>query len=360
MTDSLEKPTVRSEAVMAEYYGRLAPLNLAPLWERLHYLVPKRPNGAAAPARWDYDRDIRPVLMEAGLLVTAEEAERRVLLLENPGLGGHSSATTSLYAGVQLVSPGEVARAHRHTQTALRFILEGDGAYTAVAGERTRMYPGDLVTTPSWAVHDHGNDSAAPMVWLDVLDIPLVAFLGVGFAEGVATQTQATSRPIGDSDTRYAGNLVPVDWRSTGERSPILNYPYARSRETLQALAGAGDPDPWHGFKMRYLNPASGGHVSPTIGAFIQLLPAGLETRPYRCTDAAIYSVVEGEGESRIADQLIRWKPRDIFVAPSWAVQSHRASSDAVLFSASDRPVHEKLGLWREERGPGAAASSIS
>jgi hypothetical protein len=78
-----------------------------------------------------------------GTLITAREAERRVLVLENPGLRGASSITRTLYAGLQLILPGEVAPSHRHTQSALRFVLEGKGAYTAVDGERASMHPGD-------------------------------------------------------------------------------------------------------------------------------------------------------------------------------------------------------------------------
>lgn len=288
--------------------------------------------------------------MEAGHLITAKEAERRVLILENPGLPGLSAITPSLYAGLQLILPGEVAPAHRHTQSALRFVIEGSVACTAVDGERTLMQPGDFVITPSWTWHDHGNDSDTPVVWLDGLDIPLVRFFGAGFQEPGAADRQAVARPTGDNLARYGANLLPVDWVPERPSSPIFNYPYARTRETLATLVRNGPPDPAHGHKLRYVNPATGGPPMPTISAFIQLLPAGLTTAEYRSTDATIFSVVEGEGRSRIGDAEFAWKPRDIFVAPSWLPQSHIASSEAVLFSFSDRGVQQALGLWREQR----------
>ena len=343
--------TSTTPAQMTEFYRELASQDMAPLWESLHTLVPKTPATPVEAAHWDYDAVVRPQLMRAGQLISAKQAERRVLILENPGLRGKASITHTLYAGLQLILPGEIAPAHRHSQSALRFIVEGSGAYTAVGGERTIMQPGDFVLTPNWRWHDHGNDSDGPMVWLDGLDIPIVAFLDAGFAETGNSETQTLSRPTGDSEARYASNLLPVDWKPESGNSPILNYPYGRSREALEALSRNGPADPCHGYKLRYVNPANGGAPMPTIGAFIQLLPSSLRTARYRSTDSTVYSVVEGIGESTIGGRRIRWKPRDIFVAPSWHWQEHLASDDAVLFSFSDRPVQQALGLWREERG---------
>ena len=332
------------------FYEKIAGGNLAPLWERLHGLVTPQPVTPCQPAIWHY-RDVRPYLMQAGGLISAEEATRRVLILENPGLKGQTSITHSLFAGLQLILPGEVAPAHRHTQSALRFIVEGDGAYTAVDGERTTMRPGDFVITPSWTWHDHGNETEEPMVWLDGLDIPIVRLLDASFAEPGATDTQAVTRREGDNAARFANNLLPVDWRPAVKTTPVFNYPYTRSRESLDVLSRNEEPDPCHGHKLRYVNPATGDFAMPTIGAFIQLLPKGFATRPYRSTDATVFVGVEGSGQSRVGDQVFDWEPHDIFVVPSWVSVGHQAAQDAVLFSYSDRPVQEKLGLWREQRG---------
>lgn len=332
------------------YYERISHENMAPLWESLHVLVPPQPRTPVKPAKWDYDDAVRPLLMEAGGLITADEAERRVLMLQNPGLGGQAAITQSLYCGFQLILPGEVARTHRHSQSALRFIVEGEGAYTTVNGEKIPMRPGDLVLTPSWNWHDHGNETDQPMVWLDGLDIPLISFFDVGFAEAANVESQEPTAPLGDSLARFGSNFAPVDWRPKAKASPMLHYPYGQARAVLEAMRRAGPADPCHGWKMRYINPASGGSVMATIGAFIQMLPPGEATAPYRCTDGTVYTVVEGTGTSTIGDVTFDWKPRDVFVAPSWTWQSHRAHDDAVLFSLSDRPVQQGLDLWREER----------
>lgn len=334
-----------------DFYRRIGRDDMAPLWEVLHALVTPEPSSPVVPHIWRYEKVARPFLMEAGELITAREAERRVLILQNPGLGGQSAVTRSLYAGLQLVLPGDVAPSHRHTQNALRFIIEGSNAFTAVNGERTMMHPGDLVITPAWHWHDHGNDSKEPMVWMDALDIPLVSFFDASFAEAGNAEAQEVNRPVGHSDMRFGNNLAPVDWKPETPSSPIFNYPFARSRETLAVMAAHDQPDACHGHKLRYVNPASGGHVTPTIAAFIQLLPAGFESAPYRSTDATVFLVVEGEGESRMGEIRLRWKPRDIFVAPSWLPLVHKTHGEAVLMSFSDRAAQEKLGLWRQARG---------
>ena len=332
------------------YYQRIAASGLTPLWEVIHDLVTLEPRTQAVPALWRYD-EIRPFVLESGDLITAKEAERRVLVLENPGLKGQSRITQSLYAGLQLILPGEVAPAHRHSPSALRFIIEGEGAYTAVEGERTHMAPGDFVITPSWSWHDHGNETDTPMIWLDGLDIPITELLSVGFAEAHNTDSQALARPAGDALARYGSGMLPVDYKSESAASPVFNYPYTRTREALEQMRRAEEWDPCHGLKLRYVNPASGAHAMATMATFMQLLPQGFSGADYRATDGTVYSVVEGRGRCHIGDRVFEWGPRDTFVVPSWHVHRHEALEDAVLFSFSDRPVQEKLGLWREARG---------
>jgi gentisate 1,2-dioxygenase len=262
---------------------------------------------------------------------------------------GSSCITRSLYAGLQLILPGEVAPAHRHTQTALRFVIEGLGAYTAVDGERTTMRPGDFIITPSWTWHDHGNDSDEPMIWLDGLDIPMVAFFDAGFMQRSDEVTQSQTRPQRDAEYRYGANLLPYEYESRSRNSPLFTYPYERSREALEQLRRGAAWHAVHGLKMQYVNPATGGYPMPTIAAFIQLLPKDFQGQAYRSTDATVFCVVEGRGVSRIGGQEFAWGPRDVFVVPSWASVSHHADEDCVLFSFSDRPAQKSLGLWREE-----------
>ena len=337
-----------------QLYRDMDPHHLTPLWEVLHALVPPQPDTPCVPALWKYDA-VRPYLMRAGEVITAEEAVRRVLILENPKLRGQSAITQSLYAGLQLILPGEVAPSHRHTQSALRFIVEGEGAYTAVDGERATMRPGDFIITPSWTWHDHGHEADAPVVWLDGLDIPMVRFFDAGFAQNDASRWQQVTRSEGSSFARYGHNMAPVRGTSPyGRTSPIFSYPYDRSREALEALERSAPIDAWDGVKLRYVNPLTGGWPMPTIGTFLQKLPAGFQGRGWRQTDGAVYSVVEGEGEVVVTrgEQEVRYAfgPRDTFVIPSWHTARLSSSQGCVLFSFSDRPVHEALGIHNEER----------
>jgi len=341
-----------NQAAREAFYTAIEPERMSALWSVMGEIITPAPKSPCVPYLWHYEL-VRKRLMEAGDLITAKEAERRVLVLENPGLRGQSKVTTSLYAGVQLVMPGEVAPAHRHTQSALRFVLEAQGGHTTVAGERTEMAVGDFVITPNWEWHDHGNEADEPIFWLDGLDIPLVQFFDASFAEGFGEDEQPVGRPLGDSLARYGANMLPMGYEKKTPTSPIFNYPYERSREALEQMRRSEEWDPCHGLKMRYINPVDGGWAMPTIGACLQLLPQGISTGKYRCTDASVFVPVEGSGRTIIDGESFSWGPRDIFVIPSWREVVHEADDDAILFSFSDRPVQEKLGLWRERRGNG-------
>ncbi|MCU0897192.1 MAG: gentisate 1,2-dioxygenase [Burkholderiales bacterium] len=330
------------------FYEKIDQACVTPLWEVLHALVPPAPRTPCVPHLWRYDA-LRPWLMESGRLITAKEAVRRVLILENPGYRGNSAVTHSLYAGLQLILPGEVAPSHRHTQSALRFIVEGTGAFTAVDGERVTMHPGDFIITPSWTWHDHGNPGTEPVVWLDGLDIPIVQFFDAQFAENYPTEQQPVGRTEGESFARFGSNLMPLDFRPKSRTSPLFWYPYGRTREALAELARAEAPHAAHGHKMRFVNPATGGWPMPTIGTFIQLLPKRFKGAPYRSTDGACFSVIEGKGRVRVGGAVFEFGPRDHFVVPSWHAYSLEADDEAVLFSFSDRPVQEALDLWREQ-----------
>ena len=337
--------TAVSNPNRARLSSEIAQLNMKPLWERVMRL---KPGTAAQPVIWRW-RNVQPFLMRAAELITTQEAERRVLMLENPALRGTTFATTTLYAGLQVILPGEIARMHRHAPNALRFIIEGEGAYTAVEGERVMMKPGDFVTTPNWAWHDHGNVGSEPVVWLDGLDLAFANLFGAHFREEYPQETQPVTRVVGDAGARFGANLLPLEYRPKGHASPILSYPYDRTREALELIARSGDPHPAHGYKLRYTNPATGGYPFPTMAVFMQWLPKGYAGRRVRSTDGAVCCVVEGRGAAVIGENRIDFSAHDVFVVPSWEYYEFAADTDCVLFSYSDRAAQEALGFWREE-----------
>lgn len=336
-----------TSAVRQAYYDRISKLDMAPLWEVLKGLVAKEPNTPCVPAIWRFD-DAKRLVMESGDIISAEEAERRVLVLENPALRGRSRITQSLYAGLQMILPGEIAPAHRHTASAIRLVLDGEGAYTAVEGEKTMMRRGDFIITANWAAHDHGHLGKDPMIWLDVLDIPTINFFDTGFAEHLDRATQSNTREDGDSWARFGSGVLPDGAQVRKDRSPIINYPYAKMRPILERLRDADEIDPRHGARIRYANPLTGGWATPIMGPHLSLLPKGFKGGPYRSTDGTIFACIEGEGTTKIDGKDFQWKPGDVFVVPSWKEYAHSANGEAVLFGISDRPAQEALGLWRE------------
>ncbi len=344
-------PKHNIEAMRRAYYQRIAKHDMKPLWRVMDSLITDEPITRCAPVVWHY-RDVKSLVMESGTLITAEEAKRRVLILENPALRGESRVTNTLFAGIQMILPSEVAPAHRHAASAVRFVLDGEGAYTAVDGEKTFMSPGDFVITANWAAHDHGNPSDKPMLWLDVLDLPAIGFFEVSFAEDFDEPMQAPRRQDGDSLSFYGSGVLPDGTPAKDlkmKRTPIINYTYAHTRPIVERLLQAGDVDKRHGARVRYANPVNGGAVLPTMGAALAMLPKGFRGEPYRSTDGTVFVCAEGEGTTNVDGHVLDWSANDVFVVPPWKRHFHTAAKQSVLFSISDRPAQEALGLWRED-----------
>ena len=334
------------EAMREAYYARIAKHAMTPLWKVMSTLVPDEPVTRCVPAVWHFD-DVKALVMEAGGLITAEEAKRRVLILENPAMRGESRITNTLFAGIQMIMPGEIAPAHRHVSSAIRFVLDGEGAYTAVEGEKAFMAPGDFVITANWAPHDHGNPSDKPMLWLDVLDAPAVNFFETSFGEDFESPPQPTTRQDGDSLSFYGSGVLP-DGAPAINRTPVINYTYARTRPIIERMLQSGEIDKRHGARVRYANPSNGGPVLPTMGAFLAMLPKGFRGEPYRSTDGTIFACAEGRGTTNVDGEVLEWRRNDVFVVPPWKRYFHNAAEQSVLFSISDRPAQEALGIWRE------------
>jgi gentisate 1,2-dioxygenase len=304
---------------------------------------------ATLPYLWKY-QDFRPLLFKAAEMVPIELAERRVLVMANPGITSDWQATSTLLANLQIILPGEVARSHRHSASALRLVIEGTGAYTAVDGERSFMEPGDFVTTPNWTWHDHGNDGDQAMIWLDGLDVPLVQTTEAMFYEVYEAEQYPIVNPDDMSIRLYGGGPLKPTWVKHNQYfSPLLNYKFATTYETLKAMAEQTDGSPHDGISVEYTNPMTGGPALATISCFASLLAPGLHTKAHRHTGGTICHVVKGKGHSVIQGKVFRWDEKDTFVVPSWHWHEHHAESEAVLFSYSDSAVITPLGLYREE-----------
>lgn len=350
-TDGIvETVNLAAEEGRMGFYDRASAENLAPLWRVLHGLVTVEPKVSAIPAHFPYAK-IRPYLMEACDLIGTEEAERRVMVLENPGLVGQSRLTPSLFCGYQIILPGEIAPAHKHVASALRFIVEGSDAYSAIAGEKTMMEVGDFVITPSMTWHDHGNESDGPMVWIDGLDMHIVNMFSASFRESYPGATHPTLKPEGGTMAEVGYNMVPEGYKHTSQTSPIFNYPYRRTRDALHDLARFREADACHGFRLNYINPLTGGSAMPTISTAMRLIPKGFVTEAYRSTAATVFNVVEGKGKVHVGDNVYEVIEKDTFVVPSWFPLIIESEEDIVIFSYSDQVCQEKLDFFREKRG---------
>jgi gentisate 1,2-dioxygenase len=333
------------------YLNGLSQYNVGPLWKHLRQALAPEPKSQAKPFLWRW-KELRPQLLRAGELVSAAEAERRVLMLLNPGIEGRIATTHTLYGGLQLILPGEIAATHRHTPNALRFIMEGEGAYTVVDGEKMTMSFGDFVLTPNWTWHDHGSESTGPVVWLDGLDLPLTILLEGVFFEPYPREAQAWTKPVNNSVAEYGkSGLLPTWQRPTGAHSPLLKYAWKEAREAVASLS-ANAESPFDGAIVEYVNPVNGGPSLATMASFLQKLKPGQKTSAHRHSASAVYLAVEGHGQTMIDGKAYEWLPGDVFALPTWCWHAHEnlsASEDAVLFSFNDAPVMTAFNWYREE-----------
>jgi gentisate 1,2-dioxygenase len=277
--------------------------------------------------------------------------ERRALQLFNPGFGGQFATTPTLVGAVQVLLPGETARAHRHSASAIRFITRGSGAYTRVNGERLYMSEGDLVLTPNWTWHDHNNDAAAPVVWMDGLDVPLVKYLDAWFFELYPDRQAADLLPPGISRRLYGHASLKPTWRQEQpSHSPLMLYSWRQTSEALAALRDQ-EGDPHDGVALEYTHPLSGGPVIPTMSCWIQLLRPGQHLKAHRHTGSAVYCAFKGNGTTVIDGQAFNWTEGSYIALPPWSMHEHINTSDedALLFSIRDTPLLKAMGLYREE-----------
>ncbi|HZS65481.1 MAG TPA: cupin domain-containing protein [Burkholderiales bacterium] len=317
------------------------------LWEIASQMTPQpRPEAIAYQWKWSL---LKEVVKQSATAVPVGD-ERRAMQLFNPGLNGQWATTNTLIAAVQVLLPGEVARAHRHSPAAIRFIMQGDGAYTAVEGEKVIMHPGDFILTPSWQWHDHGNETNETVVWMDGLDVPLTKSLNAMFFEMGKELKAAHGKPANGSQALYGhGKLTPTWTKERPLFSPLMLYSWAQTLEALHDLRNH-DGSPYDGISLEYTHAQTGGPVLPTMSCRVQMIRKGEKTKAKRVTGSSIFHVVQGRGRSLIDGKTFDWEKGDIIALPSWAEHNfaNTGTEDAILFSISDRPVLEALGFYRE------------
>lgn len=335
------------EELPPEYLDQLAAQNAKPLWPSMRGILPyDRPDRLTRPHIWRYE-ELRPLLLQAGDLTPIEKAERRVLMLANPGLDPQPFATASIFFGLQLILPGESAPTHKHTPSAVRLIIEGEGGFTTVEGQRCPMEKGDVILTPAGLWHEHEHSGTGPMVWLDALDAPLVVRLEASYCTEGDPQS-SPNRPDA-SQTRFRrSGLVPYETLARApENYPLIRYPWTEVREALEAIAGEAGPD--EAVQLAYVNPETGRECMPILGFSAIMLRPGEELAPLRRSASTGFLVVSGTGESDIDGTSFTWKEDDVFVSPTHGqIRLRNASSKkpAYLIQVDDAPLQRKLGFY--------------
>jgi gentisate 1,2-dioxygenase len=346
------------QARLAELYKDFQAAGMTPLWLTREGLMPLHPEPKAVPHVWRW-ADLLPLAARSAELVpVGRGGERRAISLGNPGLSGDPYTTPTLWAAIQYLAPGEDAPEHRHSQSAFRFVLQGEGVWTVVDGDPVAMRRGDLLLTPGWQFHGHHNVSDTPMAWLDGLDIPLVAETDQGFFEFGPDQVRTHATPERSHSERLWGGpgLVPVALAGTRPASPLMAYRWAHTDAALTAqleLEEGGIPgvlEPGHA-AVRYSNPTNGADALTTMRTEFHRLRPAARTRPARTSASSVWQVFEGAGSVLLGDSERSVARGDIIAVPAWTRFSLAATSQLDLFTFSDAPVFEKLNLLRNEAG---------
>jgi len=351
--NQIGRAIVQDDDELTSYYKELEQFNTGALWTVANDIEPWEPQANSVPVLWKYD-DIRPYVVKASELVSPEKAGRRVVYLRNPKRKDVSAVCGWLFSGIQIMKPGEKTSAHRHAASALRFVMEGECAYTVVDGHRIDIGARDFVLTPNSTWHDHGVDeSGKTSIWQDGLDIPLTNALEANYYAVHKDIHQTQQYPANDSPLTYGSpGLMPDSDKWNKPYSPLMLFGWNKTYEALLNYARVTDGSPYDGVMLRYTNPKDGGYIMQTMSASMQMLRPAEKTKAHRHTGNVIYNVAKGFGTSIINGKEFHWKEKDIFCVPSWYWHEHKnnsTSEDACLFSFNDLPVMDKLGFYREE-----------
>jgi len=338
------------EDLPQSYRDDLKNLNLVPLWPSLRaVLPPKVPTRQTQPTHWAYST-LKPLLLQAGELTPIEKAERRVLVLANPGHGLEKmQASAAMYLGMQLLLPGELAPAHKHTPNAVRMVVEGEGAWTLVNGEKCPMSRGDLILTPTGLWHEHGHDGNGPVIWLDVLDLPLVYYTETSYHEEGPSQSVVAGQGV----KAYArGGVVPTPVFGRSDKAyPMLRYPWADAKAALLSLAE--DQPELEAVQVTYVNPETGKDVENILGFYALMLRPGQTLRLPARSPAQVFHQIEGSADVSVEDKAFTLVEADTCVVPGYTaatLKNRSATEPAFIFVADESPLHRKLGVY-ENRG---------
>jgi gentisate 1,2-dioxygenase len=330
----------------SRFVSELEAMHLHPLWDRYQRITPIKPQAPDTPFIWRW-REVEPMLHRSVAEVSINDIERRALIMAHPAFGAETTTTSTLLAAFTVLDPGERARPHRHTGAAIRFATRAEGAVTIVDGRRCEMKADDLILTPPMVWHGHINESDQRIIWFDAANMPLIRALDAHFFEpGDPRNNQFWQVDEGEERLWSETGLRVEQATVSPANSPKYRYSGAAMRRLLAAAPVGAD-----GMRLvRYVNPATGGAVMPTLDCYAARLDKGVTTRRKRTTYNAVCLVIAGEGRSSIGEETFEWSQHDVFTISHWTWASHEAcGGDAELFMVTDKSAFERLDLVREE-----------
>jgi gentisate 1,2-dioxygenase len=344
---------------MEVFHQEVSKDGFEPLWMAAPAVMLREPKSKPIPYIWKWETIERHMQKAAKIIDFNNGGDRRVLMLINPGMRdlepyGWGATTQTLSVCVQILLPGEEAPPHRHTQTAIRYITNGEGAYSGVDGEKVYMCEGDYVITPKGLWHEHEHEGAEPMMWMDCLDTPLIYYLHGTFFEPSPVKKQTITRK--PSVDKYQGGMVRPLADHHPSPAPLPVYRYISTLDALKGLSDNYEPDPVEGYVVEYINPSNGQSANENIGAWLQKLPIGFHGKAHRHVNSVVYHIKEGKGYTLIDGVRFDWEKGDYLVIPTWAVHEHINTSEteeAILFSTNDIPIFERMDLQKVEEYTG-------
>ncbi|GGI25711.1 MULTISPECIES: cupin domain-containing protein [Bradyrhizobium] len=352
MSNSTAQPDPKHADPTAERADRMKRLSIIPIWNTSGVAEEMGYKARGHVWRW---RDLHAEFEEAvKTSLAGPGTERRILLFENPGMPRSAAATPTLNGALQMILPGEVAPAHRHTYSALRFILSGSGAFTVVDGTRADMHELDLLLTPGGCWHSHAhNGGTEPMVWFDALDTPFVSYMRADcFEMHPSKSLEPYTNTVGSYEDIGALGMLQGRTRAQPPASPQLVYKWAAAEAMIQAGLDRDDDDPYEGVVYEYVNPITGGHVMPTIACHVNGFRKGFHSKARRRTSSSLCVVAKGSGATIIDGVKHEWSERDVIAEPAWSWCEYIAYEKSILFRTSDQPILEPFGLARQEDHP--------
>lgn len=321
---------------------------------------PYEPKNAIKPHLWKWE-EVLPLVKECGELIGlgrgSSHYDRRVLALSNPGSNYDYTTSGTLFADIQLIKPGESAPCHRHTPCATRFIMQGEGGWTTVNGDRKRVRPGDIVYTGQFPWHDHGNDGPEDFIFLDVLDIPLLYFTATSSWEfdfaPITGDKNIVNQPATMTEFEDSLQVDPIlrptfstQKKRNHEMFSYLSWEKNKAQLTKYEQHEGSECD---GIHLEWTQP-NGEHIGPTVSVFTQWIRPKENILSHRHTSSTIYICVEGQGYVNIENQTLRFVKNDIFVVPSWNWHNFESDKGCFLHSISDLSLVNKMQLYREQK----------